>query len=61
MYDTKFIMNFFKNLKKKFKKFLFCFDSDSVAVVETYPTVKYNPIFTIGDDDSDYSDIELDY
>ena len=49
-------MNFFKNLKNNFKKWLFCFDSDSVAVAETYPIIKYNPIFTIGADDSDDSD-----
>jgi len=49
-------MNFFKNLKNNLKKWLFCFDSDSVA--ETYPIIKYDPIFIIGDDDSDNSDFD---
>ena len=50
-------MNFFKNLKNNFKKWLFCFHFDSVC--EKYP-IKYNPIFTIGDNPSDDTDFDLD-
>jgi len=64
-------MNFFKNLKKKLKKILCCFDAETYSVAvdkinpviidETYPIIKHYPIFTIGHDDSDNSDSDFNY
>jgi len=51
-------MNLFKNFKNKLKKLLFCFNFDTVC--ETNP-IKYKPIYTIGNVDSDDIDIDFDF
>ncbi len=55
---TKLKMNFFKNLKNKFRKCLFCFHFDSICEINP---IKYNPIYTIDIDDSGESDFDLNY
>lgn len=51
-------MNFFKNLKNKFRKCLFCFHFDTICEINP---IKYNPIFTIDIDNSEESDFDLNY
>jgi exonuclease III len=53
-------MNLLKNFKNKMKKLLFCFNFETVCEKNS---IKYQPIFTIGDvnsDDIDTDDIDTD-